>query len=267
MVQSLVLWFLLTLTLLVALAGAAIAVFSWQLNRANRVAPDVETLAPMLWLWTPTQPARLHRRLRTAVAPVHDNVPKPVKKRPLKRPSQPPGPASPTAELSRTLVDQAVTLDQWIVNASRLPRPQRRVQMRSLQPQVVEVERLSARIVHHQRRVAAEATIPGAPVSSPPAVLADLSHQLDLLDAAHHELQAIEQANGLLDPDELMRRTAPPRHAMPVGQPPPPQGRPVHAAPPPHAVPAPPPVGAPRPVPAPQPSPPRATSPGTPAAG
>jgi hypothetical protein len=257
--HDLVLWFLLTLTLLVALAGAAIAVFSWQLNRANRVAPDVETLAPMVWLWTPTQPARMHRRLRAAVAPVHDNVPKPVKKRPLKRPTQPP-PSSPTADLSRTLVDQAVTLDQWIVNAARMPRPQRRVQMRSLQPQVIEVERLSARIVQHQRRVAAEATIPGAPVATPPAVLADLSHQLDLLDAAHHELQAIEQANGLLDPDELMRRTAPPRQAMPAGQPPPPQGRPVHVAPP---QPAP----APRPVPASQPSPPRTSSPGTPTAG
>jgi len=245
MLQELVLWFLLTLTLLIALAGAAIAVFSWQLNRANRVAPDIETLAPMLWLWSPSQPARLHRRLRSAVAPVHMNVPKPVKKRPLKRNTGPANP-SPASELSRTLVDQAVTLDQYVVAASRMPRPQRRMQMRSLQPHVFEVERLSARIVHHQRRVAAEVHIPGTPAQTPPAVLADLSHQLDLLDAAHHELQAIEQANGLLDPDAVMRQAVP-------------QGQPVPRAP----------RSSPAPVPPPAPPAPAAPSnpPPTPAAG
>jgi hypothetical protein len=48
-----------------AAAGCALTVYA--LRRANRVSPDRRSHAPLTWLWSLREPARLHRRLRRAV--------------------------------------------------------------------------------------------------------------------------------------------------------------------------------------------------------
>ena len=48
-----------------AAAGCALTVYA--LRRANRVSPDRRSHAPVSWLWSWREPARLHRRLRRAV--------------------------------------------------------------------------------------------------------------------------------------------------------------------------------------------------------
>jgi hypothetical protein len=204
MLHAFLLWFVAMLAFMSVLVGVGVAVFSWQLTRRNRVVRGVETAAPIAWLWAPTQPARLHRRLRTAVAPV----------------PRPHTDDSPMSDLSKTLTSQAVTIDRDLVFVSRLPRSQRRPQLRRLRPQVSEVEVLSARLVHHHRRTTGlNAGVP-QPTQAPAEVLADLGYRLDLLDRAHDELQAIEQANGLHDPEMILNRIAPVEPAPRLRRPP-----------------------------------------------
>lgn len=235
MLEALLLTFLVMVFLVLAAFGLAALMFSRQLNRSNRVAPDVGSTAPLTWLWSPTQPARLHRRLRAAVAPVHASVPKPAKR---SRRSAEQSPPSSLDALNRTLVEQALELDRHIVIAARFPRPMRRHELVGLQAQVHEVERLSTRMINHQRHTTAPVGIPEAPVPTPPVVLADLSNQLDLLEQAHAELHQIERSSGLLDPDALMREVRPtvtPRAVAAAASAPPsgpPTGRPLPPAPP-----------------------------------
>ncbi len=217
MLSALVIWFLVLLTVMVVLAGAGIAAFSWQLNRHNRVVPDIETAAPLTWLISPAQSARLHRRLRNAAAPV---MPPPAPKRTRRHRGA--APEGPTDELRRGLVDQVVAVDQHLIFTARLPGPARRPQQRALQQQVADIERLSSRILAHERRTAMPAAGPGTRPSTPPAVLADLTQQLDLLEQAHDELAAIEQANGLLDPEAVLHQIATPA-PMPARTLPPPR--------------------------------------------
>lgn len=197
------LWFLLFVVTMAVLFAAGVGLMSWRMARHNRVDPDVETLAPILWLWAPSQPARLHRRLRAAAAPVH--IPA--------KPSKHAPPLPPNADLCRRLAGEAVQVDNYIVMASRMSRVQRKPALRSLNSQVIEVEQLSRRLVQDRRRAQTPA---GMTVPTAPRVLAEIRQQLDLLDEAQRELLEIEQSNGLLDPDEFMART---RTAVPESVP------------------------------------------------
>jgi hypothetical protein len=252
------LWFTFFLVALLIAGGVAVAMFSRQLRRQNRVDPDVESYAPLVWLWSPAQAARLHRRLRAAATAVY--LPPPIPEgRSRRRRTQHTIDPTPTEELSRGLREQATALDEHLVRVARLPRPARRQQLRGLQPHVIEVERLATRLLQHQRRVTAVAEVPGGRPTqpTPPEALAAIAGQLDVLEQAHDELFAIERANGLLDPDAVMRQVTPPAYAPrpvlrstrpPVG---PPLGRPTMAPPP--SGPLPPPVGPPLPGPPPPP--------------
>ena len=42
-----------------------VGLIRWRLRRRNRVDPAQPSAAPLRWLASPTEPARLHRRLRT----------------------------------------------------------------------------------------------------------------------------------------------------------------------------------------------------------
>lgn len=260
-VRALLLWMIVSLTMILAVLGVLLALFSYRLRRSNRVDPDVESLAPLLWLWMPGAAPRLHRRLQVATAPIHridQAEAAPVEKtrvtrRPKGAPQSPPPNSAP--QLRHTVRAEAVKLDSEIVLVARQPRPVRRKALRALGAQVTEVERLSARLVQHQREAAAVVPTAGPhPIAaSTPEVLADVNQQLDVLEQAHHEVLAIERENGLADPEHILRQIAdapqgaplpPPAPTMqgarppqgpPVAapQPPPPRGRPVSTAPPP----------------------------------
>ena len=212
--------------------GVLAGVGAWSLNRRNRLAPDIETGAPMHWLWAPTQPARLHRRLQRAVAPVHEPAPK--ERRRNRAAHAPPmdvviGPASTIEDVCRAITGQATAVDREVVQVARLPRRARRSKLRLLQGEVTQIERLTVR-VHEQRAAQARpATIGDAPRTRGEA-LGHLDQHLDAIADAHAELHAIERANGLDDPDRILDAihrgdaapVGPPAGARPAPLPPPP---------------------------------------------
>jgi hypothetical protein len=199
-----------------ALAGLGLALIRWRMARSNRVSPAVRSAAPLRWLWSVTKAARLHRRLRTAVALIHL-----APSRRAERGER--GVSLSVDELRRDLEYQAVQLDQHLVVASRHPRSHRRGLLANLEVQVTEVELLSMRLSSMSRPE-------GIPSSgwqatpAPPEVFERISAQLDLLDAAQDELMAIERASGLVDLDELMADTQSP---IAVSPPPPSQPLPL----------------------------------------
>lgn len=207
--RSFLIWSAAFLVTWIALLTLAFAVLRWRLERANRVSPAMRSPAPLLWLWWPSHPARLHRRLRTATAHVRLA---PAHKRH--------GPSLSVDELRRELEYQAVELDHHVVAAARHPRPHRQALLRQLEGQVSEVERLSVRLSRLSRPA-------GTPASGwdagPPEVLARISHQLDLLDQAQAELAEIERATGLVDIDALLA----PTHRPVAAPQPPPAGGPI----------------------------------------
>lgn len=231
MLEAVLLAILLTIVLVAVAMAVLVGVFSYQLTRSNRVSPETPTTAPLVWLWSPTQAAKLHRRLRGAV-------------RPLPLPSgrgRRRGELPPQAELMQTVAAQAVAIDHHVVYASRLSRQNRRRQLHALTPQVAEIERLSLRLLHQQRMATQPANIGGSHriAPSPAEVLHDVSDRLDRLDEAHQELLAIERSSGLGDPNEVLDRiaTPPPVPGTRVVGPPPAAGarvpapRPVAPAP------------------------------------
>lgn len=207
--RAFLIWSTAFLVTWIAIITLAFVVLRWRLQRANRVSPAMRSPAPLLWLWWPSQPARLHRRLRAATADIHLA---PAHKRS--------GTSLSVDELKRELEYQAVELDHHVVAAARHPRPYRQRLLRHLEKQVAEVERLSVRL----SRMSRPATTPASGwdgVSGPPEVLARISHQLDLLDRVQAELTEIERAAGLVDVDAVL---APTLRPVAAPQPPPARG-------------------------------------------
>jgi hypothetical protein len=195
--RQVIIWSLAFFVTWIAIVTLAIVVMRWRLQKANRVSPAMRSPAPLTWLWLPTEPARLHRRLRTATTEIH--------LAPSRR-SRETSSSISVDDLRRELEYQAVELDHHLVAAAQHPRTQRRALLRQLHGQVSEVEHLSIRLSRMTR-------MPGSPSSGwdvepgPPEVLAHISQQLDLLDQAQEELTEIERAVGLVDVDRVMAPT------------------------------------------------------------
>lgn len=194
--RDLLLWGLAFFLTWVAIVTLAFVVLRWRLHKANRVSPAMRSPAPLLWLWSPREPARLHRRLRAATHEIH--------LAPSRRSRD--VPTLSVDDLRRELEYQAVEIDHLLVAAARHPKPQRQSLLRELQAQVAEVERLSMRLSRMTRDPSRPST--GWDVNTaPPEVLAHISHQLDLLDQAQAELTEIERAAGLVDVDRVLAPT------------------------------------------------------------
>jgi hypothetical protein len=205
--RQFVIWSLAFFVTWIAILTLALVMLRWRLHRRNRVSPAMKSPAPLVWLWAPTHPARLHRRLRGATADIHLS------------PSRRRRDATNLSvdDLRRELEYQAVELDHHVITAARHPRPHRRQLLRQLEAQVAEIERLSIRLSRLSRPS-------GTPSSGwnegPPEVLERISRQLDMLDEAQAELTEIERAAGLVDVDRLMAPTRTPVAAtLPVKKP------------------------------------------------
>jgi len=179
----------------IVLLTLAVLALRWRLQKRNRVSPAVKSPAPVHWLVSPGHTARLHRRLQSAIVDIH--------LAPAHRRRSRPVTESSVDEMRRELEYQAVQLDHHLVIAARHPRSQRKHLVRSLDVQVVQVEQLSVRL-SHLSRPAGVAQSGWDLADQPPEVLARLSQQLDLLDAASEELAEIERAVGLVDVDSLL---------------------------------------------------------------
>ena len=106
------------------------------LHRRNRVSPDQRSAAPLVWLSAPSRPARLHRRLRSAVAVA----------RMIAGRATAGGQLSRTAELAYELEAEAVSIDHHLPIVARLAPRERTLALRRLAEQVNEVERLVSRL-------------------------------------------------------------------------------------------------------------------------
>jgi hypothetical protein len=186
-------------------AGVTFALVLHALVVSNRLHPSIETGAPLAWRYSPVMPARLHRRLQTAVG--------------LAFRSDDGGTAG---DVVSSLVDHAAAVDRDLVAVNRQQGPLRRANLRRLRREVEQIEQLALRLQHRRRASQASPADGRAPAPTRSQSLDELHVRLDLLADAHDELVAIEQANTASDPDAVLRRMA---AAVPPGEavlPPPP---------------------------------------------
>ncbi len=107
-----------------------------RLRRRNRVSPAHPSPAPVGWLWSPRLAARLHRRLRAAVA-----VARMVARRHAGDPYPP-----RTVGLAGELEREAVAVDHHLALLGRLPVAERRRPLAQVIADVGRIERVASRL-------------------------------------------------------------------------------------------------------------------------
>ena len=170
--------FLFALASLVLFSSVGVVAL-WRLRRRNRLHPKWPTLAPTVWLVHPSRPARLHRRLRAAVATAHFRIPGRGRHK---------IPHSSVDELIAELLHEATAVDEQVVLAGRAPRAIRRQLLAVTEPQVAKLEAIAARLAV---LVSASARPGGAPAAS--AILA-LEDRLDAIEVSRQEIADLEAA-------------------------------------------------------------------------
>jgi hypothetical protein len=203
----------------------------------------------MVWLWSPSRSATMHRRLRDACTRIDVTA--------LSR-----QPSAAATDVHEELRLQATELDRHVVHASGLPRRHRRVALRTIDQQVVQLDVLSRRLVAMAQAPDSTRLLTNP---SPAEALADIAQRLDMIEEAQAEIAHLERSSGLFDLDQLgaqLDAEAAARTARTAGPPPPappvsPVGTerpgPTRPAPAPASQPPPPPPHA-RPVALPPPS-------------
>lgn len=175
---------LLIMSLVGFLAVVVAVLLGWRhLGRRNRVSPAVASPAPKTWVAVhPAATARLHRRLRAAVAAA--------------RTASTSAPAAPRlAELTAELEREAIALDHHLVLVARLSGRDRKQRLAGLAQQVRQVEQVASQV----SLLAVQAQAP-LEVAGQPSALEDLARQLDLLEQARTEVADIESAAGVHRP-------------------------------------------------------------------
>jgi hypothetical protein len=171
----------------VMLTAGSVAVVLWRLRRRNRVVPELRTAAPLSWLVLPTLPARLHRRLRTAIG--------------VARLAQ----DSPGAQsILRELESHAAVVDDHLVVTSRL-RAGRVASLRSLTAQVEGVELVAGRLATAAVEARRARTLPG----DAPDPLVRIGEKLAALEEARRDLAHVERHAGLGHPAPAAPATVP----------------------------------------------------------
>lgn len=168
---------LVLLTLCLVIIGgcmAAVVVLVHALTVRNRVVTGRRTSAPLHWLVAPELAARLHRRLRSAVALAVAAL-------------RPDAADLGLDDIVARLRDRAIELDDQLVVAARAPKSARRRMLRELQPEVAELERLAERTVRMSRAWDGSAR-------PSERGLAPVRERLELLEAALRELDGVEVA-------------------------------------------------------------------------
>ena len=168
-----VLLLLLTTLLTLVLACTMMLLGARALRRRNRLHPTVLTNAPLSWLWSPVPAARLHRRLRLAVA-MSGYRGRRRGRRTLSR----------IDELAAALTREAVDLDRRLVRAALAPRSLRRAQLALVEPQLGRIEHLAARLA----TLADDRSFD----SSASVGLEALEEHVTILEAAQREVDDLE---------------------------------------------------------------------------
>jgi hypothetical protein len=138
---------LLILLLPVSVMTTVAFVATASLRRANRLVPTRTTSSPPLrWLWSPSEAATLHRRLRSVCQLLDSLSRPPAPTRRWRRHKVPP--LDRIAELAREVLEEAVVLDRQIVSASCLARGVTRGQALAMLDYEVRAVEDAARRVH-----------------------------------------------------------------------------------------------------------------------
>jgi hypothetical protein len=159
------------------------------LRRANQVSPRIPTLAPPTWLVLPERPARLHRRLRRALAMARAAAATYTR--------QSRAGVTTIPELVADLEHRACVVDSQLVVAARTSGPARWSMLNDVERQVYEIDTLATRIVGLTAAWAASAATAGR---GGPAGLAAIGERLDALEAAMFEVGALGQSHPSYQP-------------------------------------------------------------------
>ena len=178
-VTRLLLWLFVFALLAFGIFSSVGLVAVWRLRRRNRIHPKWPTMAPLSWLVHPGLPARLHRRLRAAVATAHYRAPGRGRHK---------IPSSSVDELVVELLHEAAALDEQIVLAGRAPRSIRHQLLSVTAPQVTKLEAIAGRLAV---LVSASARPGGAPAASAIQALED---RLDAIEVSRQEIADLEAA-------------------------------------------------------------------------
>ena len=175
----LLLYAFLTASVLLLAFGSIGIVMLWRLRLRNRLHPACPTAAPLTWLVHPGRPARLHRRLRAAVATAGYRSPGRGRHR---------VPRSSVEELVLALLQEATAIDEQLVLAGRAPVAVRRRIVAVSAPQVAKLEAIAGRLAV---LVSASARPGGAPAASAIQALED---RLDAIEVSRQEIADLEAA-------------------------------------------------------------------------
>jgi hypothetical protein len=143
------------------------------LHRANRVTASKRSRAPLAWLWSWREPARLHRRLRRAVQSSGMVVV---------------AGASSLQSLAAEIAERAATVDDELVETSRLHPFWRRQVMVSLTSEVRELERSAFQLNRLMADWRARIHQLALSEAVPPL---DLQSRIQAIDAALAEVTAV----------------------------------------------------------------------------
>lgn len=177
------------LTVVLGVIAVLTVLFGWRrFKKRNRISPDHATDAPLTWMYSPVLAARLHRRLRSAVA-----VARVIQGRHAGDPT-PPGHVA----LAEGAEQQALAVGQQLTVVGHLAPVERRRMLNHLGAEVARIEQLVSRL----SRIDADAGAP-ALLGHEPRATQDLFDKLELLDEARREVAATEKDAGLRSPSPL----------------------------------------------------------------
>jgi len=159
----------------------ACALILRSLVRANRVVAGRRSKAPLGWLLSWRQPARLHRRLRRAVLVAEAAVTALGDTTRGRRTD----PTTALHEVATELTSRAALVDDWLVGASRLHPQWSRQRLAELSVEVRELEGSARRLqqLSGQWRFSLDRAVQATSVP-PPA----LGERMDAVEAALQEL-------------------------------------------------------------------------------
>jgi hypothetical protein len=157
-------------------------------RRVNRVSPHRRSAAPVAWLYSWREPARLHRRLRRAVAVAHSAV---APLRPPQRRWRRADQGGALAEMADELGRRAAAVDDQLVWAASLHPGWRRQTLASLAREAAEIESNAWRLAHLANRWRAQLDQAALSQAAPPL---DLGARLDAFEAAMAELARVSSA-------------------------------------------------------------------------
>ena len=155
------------------LAGAAVLLTWRQLERGNRVSPDVKSRAPLHWRWSLHRTARLHRHLQRTVAAARACVSGSRDQLGL-------------GDLVRDLERHACAVDDQLAVVDHLPRVNRNRLVRELRAEVHQVDALAERVIRLGR--AWDGAEPSA------RTLAPVAERIDALEAALRDVARLDGA-------------------------------------------------------------------------